>query len=225
MPFQVSPSSRRETRCASRRDAILDVAEALFLEFGYAGTAMSKIAAHLGGSKGTLWKYYPSKALLFSAVIDRACAAFRQKLEAIISNGDDLEGTLRRFCLEFVQKITMPESVALHRLVTGESTRFPEVGRIFHNQAVRPTRQLLADLISKGMGMGFLRQENPSIAAQQLLGLCMCGCHQLLVFGVIERADSALIDSDSQFGVMTFLRAYAVACHVQQETCSCMRSG
>ena len=48
-----SPCSRREARRLTRREAILDVAQASFMEYGYAGTTMSAIAAMLGGSKGT----------------------------------------------------------------------------------------------------------------------------------------------------------------------------
>ncbi len=53
------PASRREARRHSRRETILDVAAQWFLEHGYDGTTMSAIATALGGSKGTLWNYFP----------------------------------------------------------------------------------------------------------------------------------------------------------------------
>lgn len=204
-----APVSRREAQRESRRDKILDVAEALFLEFGYAGTAMSNVVTELGGSKATLWSYFPSKSALFSAVVDRACLAFQLKLAIILNTDEDLEFTLQDFCNEYLRKITLPESLALYRLVTGEATRFPEIGTIFHDHAVRPTRQLLSDFISIRMEKGCLRKGDPPVAAQQLLSLCMSGCHQLLLLSVIDRADSTLIECDAQRGVLGFLRAYS----------------
>ena len=207
-PDAATPVSRRDARRESRRDKMLDVAEALFLEFGYAGTTMSNIVTELGGSKGTLWSYFPSKSSLFSAVVDRASLAFRQKLSIILNADEDLELTLSDFCREYLRKVTLSESLALHRLVAGEATRFPEIGTIFHDHAIRPTRKLLADFLAIRMDKGCLRKSEPSVAAQQLLALCMAGCHQQLVFGVIDRAAPELIERDCRQGVTCFLDAY-----------------
>ncbi|HEY2834957.1 MAG TPA: helix-turn-helix domain-containing protein, partial [Rhizomicrobium sp.] len=56
-----------------RREAILKVAHTAFLSDGYAATSMSAIAAKVGGSKATLYYYFPSKEELFLAVIDEKC--------------------------------------------------------------------------------------------------------------------------------------------------------
>ena len=53
-----------------------------FLRDGYGQTSMSSIAADVGGSKTTLWNYFPSKEDLFAAVVDdqveRDLATLRQ---------------------------------------------------------------------------------------------------------------------------------------------------
>jgi len=56
-----------------KRDMILSIAQEVFLEEGYAAASMSTIAARLGGSKGTLYNYFRSKAELFVAVIQNLC--------------------------------------------------------------------------------------------------------------------------------------------------------
>ena len=53
--------SRRELSRRSRREAILEVAARSFFAHGYAATSMSSIAGELGGSKGTLWTYFPPR--------------------------------------------------------------------------------------------------------------------------------------------------------------------
>jgi AcrR family transcriptional regulator len=208
---QSSPScpSRREARREARRETILDVAARSFLEHGYAGTTMSGIAAALGGSKGTLWSYFPSKEVLFAAVIDQVTQAFRAQLSLILNPRDGVETALRRFCLEFLRKVASPEAIALHRLVVGEANRFPEMGRIFYERAHRQTQKLLADFLGEAMERGELRRDDPLIAARQLTGLCMYGCHQQLLMAVIDSVSAEAIEGDVERAMTAFMHAYA----------------
>ena len=57
---------------ARRRDEILDVAERLFAERGYSETDTQQIADALGMSKGTVFRYFPTKRELFLGAVDRA---------------------------------------------------------------------------------------------------------------------------------------------------------
>lgn len=202
-------AGRREARREARRLAILDVATPYFLEHGYAGTTMSGIAAALGGSKGTLWSHFPAKDLLFAAVIDRETDAFRAQLSLILTARDGVEAALRRFCLEFLRRVTANDAIALHRLVIGEANRFPHVGRIFFERGPRQTQQLLAGFLRTAMTRELLRGDDPLTAARQLTGLCMYGCHQQLLMGVIDGVTAELIEADVDRSMETFLAAYA----------------
>ena len=205
-----SPCTRREARRNSRREAILDVAKASFMEHGYAATTMSRIAEILGGSKGTLWSYFPSKDLLFTAVVERAAGEFRAQLSPILNPEDDVAEVLLRFAREFLQKMTSPQALALYRMVVGETSRSPEIGRIFYEQAAGRTRQLLADYLAAVMDRGALTRAEPLIIASQLLGLCIYGYHQKLLLGLVDQVDQARINLDTQSGVTAFMRAYGV---------------
>jgi TetR/AcrR family transcriptional repressor of mexJK operon len=205
------PASRREANRQSRREAILDVAKRSFLEEGYAGTTMSGIAAELGGSKGTLWSYFPSKEALFTAVVDRATQEFRRQLTVILNPADEIHTALTRFCDQFLAKITSAEAIALHRLVVGETSRFPELGRIFYDRAPRQTHQLLAGYIADVQARGHLLGIEPLRAAQQLTWLCMSGHHQMLLTGVVAHISAEEMAADIEAAMTTFLRAYGVA--------------
>lgn len=200
--------SRRETRRQSRREAILDVAERSFMEHGYAATTMSAIAAALGGSKGTLWSYFPAKELLFAAVLDRATEAFQQQLTLILNPQDALEATLHRFARGFLQRVTSPEALALYRLAMGEANRFPETGRIFHDRALGRTLGVLAAYLAEIKARGLLRADDTRVAAQHLMALCLSGCHQMLLLRVIDDADASRIEGDAVSAVAAFMRAY-----------------
>lgn len=201
--------SRREARRLSRRESILGVAAQSFLELGYAGTRMSAIAQTLGGSKGTLWSYFPSKELLFGAVIDHTTEAFRAQLSLILNPHDGVETALRRFCNEFLLKVLSADAIALYRLVIGEAGRFPEIGRIFHDQAQGPTQRLLADYIQSAMDRALLRRDDPLRAARLLTGLMLANNHQRLLMGLVDSVDAATITADVDRALAMFLISYA----------------
>lgn len=201
--------SRREARRLDRRQGILDVAARSFMDNGYAGTTMSGIAAALGGSKGTLWSYFPSKETLFAAVLDRMTTHYRQRLQQILDPGEEVADTLRHFCVSLLEKVTSPEAIALHRLVASEAGRFPEMGLIFYQHAPLQTRSKLAAYIAGAVERGQLRTNDPAMAARALMTLAMSGCHQQLVWGLIDTATADLILADAGFATDMFMRAHA----------------
>lgn len=200
---------RREARRIDRRDAIIAVAYASFLEHGYAATTMSGIAATIGGSKATLWSYFPSKEALFEAVLDTAISAYRAQLSTLLDTSVDFESTLRSFCASFLAKLTAPEALALQRLAHGEAGRFPEMGTAFYERGPRTTQTLLAGFISSAMDRGLLRRDDPMRAARALTSLCMSGCHQQLMLGRLAAPTVEMIAADADAATELFLRAYA----------------
>lgn len=201
--------SRREARKLDRRDAIIGVARAYFLQHGYAATTMSGIAAAVGGSKATLWSYFPSKEALFEAVLDQATTEFRRQIISVLRPGSDVEATLRNFCRRFIEKVTTPPSVALHRLIHAEAGRFPEIGEIFYQRAPNTMARLLGDFIGLAMEQGDLRRDDPRQAGKLLIALCLHGHHQQLLLGRIDKVDAAQVETDADIAVDFFLRAYA----------------
>ncbi len=202
--------SRREAKKLDRRDAILEVAGDYFLQHGYAATTMSGIAATIGGSKATLWSYFPSKEALFEAVLDEATTQFRQQMIPLLDPGSDFEATLRSFCRRFIEKVTAPQAIALHRLIHAEAGRFPEIGEIFYERGPGTTLRLLGNFIAAAMDRGAIRSDDAIQAARVLITLCMFGGHQQLLLGRIEQADPERVAADADAAVDIFLRAYAL---------------
>jgi AcrR family transcriptional regulator len=65
------------------RGTILDAAEAVFGERGFAEAKMSDIAAQAGMAAGTLYNYYDSKEEIFRALIEHRGEEFVKRLEGI----------------------------------------------------------------------------------------------------------------------------------------------
>lgn len=196
---------KREARKEERREAILEIAKREFLDHGYSGASMSAISAELGGSKGTLWSYFPSKEELFAAVLDHATREYRSRLADVLKPGEDLRAAVRQFCRGFIAKISSSDGVRLHRLIASEVGRFPEVGDIFYRRAPQPTQQLLADFFERAMNAGTLRREEPLFVARILASLCL-GVQQRVMWG--QELSAAELDSEAERIAEVFLRAF-----------------
>jgi len=62
---------RRTRRGAETAERILDAAEALFAERGYAATTLRDVAAAVGVRNPSLYNHFPSKEALYAAVLER----------------------------------------------------------------------------------------------------------------------------------------------------------
>ncbi len=204
-----APMSKRDERRDERRDGILDVARDCFLADGYAGTSMSSIAARLGGSKGTLYNYFKSKEELFEAVMQRQCGALAETLFDVDHDGDDVRERLQHFAGKFLTLLLTPESLGIHRVVVGETGRFPELGRMFYEMGPKVILTKIAGYLSDLMDQGVLRRADPFVAAQQFKDLTISGVLQPRTWGVIEGdMTDAEIENQVNNAVDTFLRAY-----------------
>jgi len=206
MDLSCSPG-RREARKADRRRAILEVAERSFLERGFADTSMSTIAAELGGSKTTLWSYFPSKEELFAAVLDAKIAEFQRELDETLVPGGGTEAVLDRFGHVLIRKILSPLSIAVHRLIVSEVERFPWIGKTFVERGPDRVRAHLARFLDDEMAAGRLRAGDPTLAARQFIALCQASYYvdRLWRPGVLNMVDA---DTEVAAAITTFMAAW-----------------
>ena len=64
----------------SKKQAIIQAATQIFQELGFEKTSMSKICSVVGGSKATIYNYFPSKEDLFFEVMSLSNEEKFQKL-------------------------------------------------------------------------------------------------------------------------------------------------
>lgn len=200
--------SRRDQNRAARQSTIVSIARIAFLENGYAATSMSTIAAQLGGSKGTLWAYFPSKEDLFAAVLDDVTASFRQNLEDALRPGRDCSTTLHDFAERFLLKMLHPDSIRLHRLIVGEGGRFPEIGRIFYARGPQVVLERLSAYIAEQMQAGALRTDDPMEAALILIQLTQTQ-QNLRLWGIVDIPDAEAVRRYAGKALYLFNCAYA----------------
>ncbi|MBB3691971.1 TetR/AcrR family transcriptional regulator [Sphingomonas sp. BK580] len=202
--------TRRSQSREARRAAIVAVARQAFLENGYAATSMSTIASELGGSKGTLWAYFPSKEELFAAVLDDVTATFRMHLEDALRPGRDCRTTLVDFAQRFLGKMTNADTLRLSRLIIGEGGRFPEVGRLFYESGPRRVLERLSAYLAECVAAGQLRACDTTDAAVVLVQLIQSQ-QTFVLWGIKAPMRGAEARAFCEEIISIFFRAFAPA--------------
>lgn len=79
-------SPHRREQAAGTRRKIVEAAQPLFLELGYAGTTMAAIARHADVVVETIYRSFGSKAALFGAVVEAALAGGVERAEVPVED-------------------------------------------------------------------------------------------------------------------------------------------
>jgi AcrR family transcriptional regulator len=137
------------------RDTILRVATELFLEHGYGATSIEAVAARAKISKRTFYDRFQDKAALFAAVVHGIIDHIRPPPDVPLLAGASLPEILRRLAGLILNAALSPQAIALHRLVTGESSRFPELANAVENSGGQAEATALIT--------GLLKQEMPKV--------------------------------------------------------------
>lgn len=190
-----------------RRETILKIAHAAFLEDGYAATSMSSIAAKVGGSKATLYNYFSSKEELFSAVIEERCRDFQEMLYDADLDNQDFRKALTFLGTEAVRWMLRDDSIATYRLITAESGRFPELGRAFYLAGPQKGKEMLAEFFGRAAEKGHLKPGYMTGLAVHFMTLCKGELQHRKLWNIDTPTDKD-IETTVATAVNVFLAAY-----------------
>ncbi len=180
-------------------------ADAFALE-GYGITSMSTIAARLGGSKATLYKYFASKEELFQAVMQRKCEAVIGPLEELADSSRDPAALLHAFGKIFLSRLCQPDALVIHRTVHGEGQRFPEVARTFFAYGPEAAYSVLTPALARFDAEGLIDCPEPRLAAEQFLAMVRGDLHLRVSSGLIPPPEEAEIERQVAHAVGIFIR-------------------
>lgn len=193
---------------AQRRQAFVDAARAAFFAHGYAGATMSSIAAKVGGSKTTLWSYFPSKEDLFAAVVDDLVANYGEALVVDLPLEEPVAKVLHQFAHVLMTTLIATPLLSLYRLVVGEAERFPQLAETFYDRGPRRGKARLAEWMGAKMARGELRGGDPMRAVDHFVGLCQSGVYGRAVLGLEKERDLPSLEADIDAAVDSFGRAW-----------------
>jgi AcrR family transcriptional regulator len=146
-----------ETVCEPQR-RLVDAAFKLFSEpKGYAAVTISEIAAAAGVGKGSVYRHFPSKEALFTAVVENLCQETAQRFaEAVAELGgpDGLAGDPARSALVFGRLIARAMPILLElgaRAARGDLPSQLLAARVLRTLAEAAGRPLSDDPVPAGL--------------------------------------------------------------------------
>jgi AcrR family transcriptional regulator len=130
-----------------RERQLLELAEALFAERGYAGASMDELARRAGVTKPVVYELFGSKDGLFEACVDRSVQRLATDISAAVRAETDPEARLRAGGLAFI-RFAAGNRVAWDLMSMGG--RFAEQARAVRSSQAELIRELMAEMAAEG---------------------------------------------------------------------------
>ena len=154
---------------ARRKEEILYAASRAFADFGYEGTDLERLALNLDISKGTIYRYFPSKKDLFFAALNREVQRLREQVLAANIKGSDALSQFARAlhaCLSFFHENPNAIELLMHERAIFRDHDSPTYLAQRASEA-----SLWRSLIEKLMVKDYIRPMNVDIILDMLANL------------------------------------------------------
>ena len=197
------PLYRRDPEIVAER--ILDAAEAEFVAQGFTGASTNRMMARFGGSKATLFRYYPTKAKLFVAVMRRIGARLVAEVEWAALDSDDPQAWLTDFARMALRASLSDDALFVGRMVVAHGREFHAIRETFVSVAIEPVISALANFMRVSTHKGLLHCEDPEADAVRFFDLVATGWTSRALFGIGPERDEAFFIEESARATALFL--------------------
>jgi AcrR family transcriptional regulator len=196
-------------RTEQKRDEIVRIASEVFEELGFERASMATISERLGGSKATLYGYFPSKDDLLKAVISHQVVTHADRMIGEFpADPGDLRGSLVKLTMAYLEKRTSSLPITNIRMVANQPAG-STMGKDFYEATIRPAFDRLANCFKQLMDQGKLKQADPQLVVMHWKGLSDWDFFEQRLLGVIQEPDPKEIKRAAQAAADAFLKLYA----------------
>ena len=149
---------------------ILDTAEALFAENGYAATSIRRIADHAGVNPALVHYYFGNKKALLQAVMERSLEPLGRAIAAMKDSAEASPEKIARLLLSMVvEHPNIPHLLTREVLLPGG-----EMQQYFVENMAPRLGGALPALLNREKSAGRLRQDSdPAISAVLIMAMCV----------------------------------------------------
>jgi AcrR family transcriptional regulator len=157
-----------------RRHQIMEAALRVFADKGYSAATTKDIAHEAGVTPGLIYHYFEDKRALLAAILTER-SPVGVAAEALAAEGmDELDPRvlLPLLVTKLLERLEAAENSGPFHVLMGEAMHDPEMRRLFNDRTASVVESL-AGYLGRQMERGRLRQLNPTLVAQLLLGSIM----------------------------------------------------
>jgi AcrR family transcriptional regulator len=194
-------------RTEEKRDEIVRIAAELFGKHGFERCSMAALSERIGGSKATLYGYFPSKEDLLRAVLNCEVAKDADNVIRDFPAKDDLRESLIVLGTAYLNKRMSPFPLANIRMIANQPAG-STMGKDFYLNVVRPNFHRLADKFEELMDQGRLKRAEPEVMMMHWKGLCDWDFFEQRLLGVIDGPDPVKVKKAATLAADAFLKLY-----------------
>lgn len=173
----------RDRRSDTKRRAILDAAQKVFLRDGFGNASMDAIAGQAAVSKMTVYRHFRSKEELFAGIVEELCSRMIGGDLTLDASGP-VEKVLRDYAERVLSILFDPVTIELHRLVVAESRRLPALGRLFYESGPEVSIRALERYLAQLCAHRRIALLDPRRSAEEFLEVLRGYAHLRVLLGV-----------------------------------------
>ena len=174
---------KKRMSAEGRREQILEGAWNLFAQKGFRGTTTREIAKRLGISEALMFKYFPTKAALYRAIIQKRMNGSEEMIfpkEAIDSQNDREVFTS---ILSFLLRKNAADPTFM-RLLLYSALEGHDLSKMFFENHAMDHTQLLAQYIRRRIKENGFRKVDPFLTARAFIGMAIHYAMSQEIFGM-----------------------------------------
>jgi len=196
-------------RTEEKRNEIVRIAADLFEQMGYDRCSMAMLSERLGGSKATLYGYFPSKEELLRAVLDFQVATDADRVMRDFPASHDLRESLIQLGTAYLNKRMSPLPLMNIRTVVTQPAG-STMGKEFYQNIIRPAFNRLTDKFAALIEDGKLKPADPEVMMLHWKGLCDWDFFEQRLLGAIDGPDPKQVKKAVTLAADAFLKLYGV---------------
>jgi TetR/AcrR family transcriptional repressor of mexJK operon len=205
-------SHKLQTRLEQDRvDELLDIAAEVFIEMGFAAASTNEIAKRSNSSKTTFYSRFPTKEKLFIAVLERRMNRVFSEVSTTLPLDGPVQSVLREYGRRVLQFALSEDQLALFRVVSMESTRFPALAERFYQLGPKRGQDYLSGYLEEQIKGGCLVKEDPATMAEHFLSLLTGGRVRWASLGLRSNLGPKDRQKHIDAAVRVYLRAYSTS--------------
>lgn len=196
------------TKKEKRKEEILDAAANAFYTNGYSATSLDEITKEVGCSKRTIYNEFASKDGIFKELIITNTNQVISILENEKFESSDLKENLVHFGFTLMNTYMQPKMVGVFKVILNESTRFPELGKIFFENGPKKGTEVLKRIL-KNAALLKQTEEFDEDNADYFIGMLRSNIHLRVLLGLKETPKEEELKKYVEGAVDIFLNGVA----------------
>ena len=158
-----------EAAVSPQKQAILDVAQALFAQQGYEGLSIRDLAEHCGLAKATIYHHFRDKQDLFMCVLTREMLSMHARIVSSASGETSPLEKLRLVVDVYCEMIGERRSLVMTTMHANDElgVQLREFGKTHKQHLLGP----LTQIVQQGIAQGMFRPVNTQMSALSLIGM------------------------------------------------------